>query len=758
MKLGLSLCQTGRAQSRQILGIGLILLIGGGGSLFSQKNQKGRVPPDVAPVALAVRVSTPPVMDGEVLLDPAWRDADQITGFWQTMPYEGEPASEETVVRIVYDSRTLYIGVVCFDRNPENIVVSETRRDSSLENTDSFLLILDTYRDLQNGFVFGTNPAGLEYDGQVTKEGQGGSSSNLRQQSSAGGGFNLNWDASWEVKTRIGEFGWSSEFALPFRTLRYQMGEEQTWGLNFQRNIRRRNETSFWAPLPRQFNLYRLSLAGTLGGLKIQNQSNLQLTPYLLGEVRNLDPERKTDWSGDAGLDIKYNVRPSLTLDGTVNTDFAQVEVDEYQINLDRFNLFFPEKRPFFLENAGFFAVGDPGEIELFFSRRIGIGANGEIIPILAGGRLSGKLSQRTNIGLLNMQTQEDQGVAPSENFTVARLSQEFGNRSSLGGIFVNRQSTGQFSSEKDFNRTYGVDGRFGLGEFTDLSGFAATTSSPELQESQYAFKLGANFNSPGWQITGNYTEVADGFNPEVGFLRRSANGYRKLDGMILKRIRPENRFGLLEIRPHVTYRGYWNLEGFQETGWLHVDNHLEWRKGAEVHTGINFTREGLLEPFEIADGIFVPPGTYDHKEAQLVANTNEGAWISVSARSNIGGFFGGNRIAVTPSMRLRVREVLTTEMSWGYNDVSLPGSQFTTNLARARISYSFTPHVFVQSLIQYNDRDDLWSINLRFTWLHSANTGLFVVFNQSRGFAGSGFSRDRSLTVKLNRIFDLLD
>ncbi len=205
------------------------------------------------------------------------------------MPDEGEPASEQTTVRIVFDSRNLYIRTVCYDRSPEGIIVSETRRDSSLENTDSFIVILDTYHDFRNGFVFGTNPAGLEYDGQVTKEGQGSGLSSMRQQSSAGGGFNLNWDGSWEARTKVGDYGWSSEFAIPFRTLRYQQEMQQTWGLNFQRNIPRRNENSFWASLPRQFNLNRLSLAGSLNGLEIKAQRNLQSAPCVLGEIRDLD-------------------------------------------------------------------------------------------------------------------------------------------------------------------------------------------------------------------------------------------------------------------------------------------------------------------------------------------------------------------------------------------------------------------------------------------------------------------------------------
>ena len=251
----------------------------------------------------------------------------------------------------------------------------------------------------------------MEYDGQVTNEGSGsgrmgggggGGAGGFRpgggsqQQRGSGGGFNLNWDGAWQVSAKISEIGWTAEFAIPFRTLRYPTSEAQTWGLNFQRNIRNRNEEAFWAPLPRQFSLHRVSLAGQLQGIEVPPQRNLKLTPYVLGETVNRTAGQRTTSTGDFGADLKYSVTPSLTLDMTYNTDFAQVEVDEEQINLDRFNLFFPEKRPCFLENAGLFSVGQPGQIEIFFSRRLGIGASGDQIPILGGGRLSGKIGNNT--------------------------------------------------------------------------------------------------------------------------------------------------------------------------------------------------------------------------------------------------------------------------------------------------------------------------------------------------------------------------
>jgi hypothetical protein len=338
--------------------------------------------PDVKdrPSVQAIHLNELPEIDGEVIADAIWQKHEPFDGLKQIRPVAGQPASEKTDIRIAYTETMLYVSVVCYDAEPEKLVVSDARRDASLDGTDSFLFIIDTYHDKQNGFVFGTNSLGIEYDGQVDNEGQGNNNAN-RQQGGTIGGFNLNWDASWEVKAKTGDYGWSAEFAIPLRTIRFASGENRTWGLNIQRNIRKTNEVAYWAPLPIQFDLKRLSLAGELTGLNLHTPGNLKFIPYGLMQVyRDHDkaPD-ETEVHPDVGADIKYSITPSLTLDLTYNTDFAQVEVDQQQINLDRFNLFFPEKRPFFLENAGFFSAGSPGEVDLFFSRRIGISNNGQL-------------------------------------------------------------------------------------------------------------------------------------------------------------------------------------------------------------------------------------------------------------------------------------------------------------------------------------------------------------------------------------------
>jgi hypothetical protein len=711
-------------------------------------------------VATASRVTEAPTIDGDILNDPAWAQAAPITGFTQEQPNEGEPVSERTEVRIIFTNDTLYIGAILYDSDPSGIIVSDARRDAPLDDTDSFQMIFDTYRDRQNGFVFGTNPAAIEYDGQVTNEGQGGGGLGFGQMQSggSGAGFNINWDAAWTVRTRIGEHGWSAEFAIPFRTLRYPSSATQTWGINFQRNIRRKNERAYWAPIPRQFNLYRLSLAGSIAGVQTPALRNFRITPFGLANalksgVNPVDNEMDYDFGGD----LKYGITPSLTLDGTINTDFAQVEVDDQQVNLDRFTLFFPEKRPFFLENAGFFSVGNPGEVDLFFSRRIGIADNGEAIPIMGGGRVSGKAG-KFNLGLLNMQTSEFDEVVPSNNFGVIRVSRDLPNRSSIGAIFTNRIATGDLSDiEKDNGQTYGIDGKIGFGLTTMVSGFMSRTETELSGDRDYAFNVRSQTNTPRWDLNVGYQEVGDAFNPTVGFLSRK--NYRKPDVMLMTRWRPEDFMKLQELRPHATFRGFWGFDGFQETGFLHLDNHWQFRDSTEVHTGMNLTREGVRTPFEIYPGVIVPPGTYDHAEAQLVAMSNQGAPLSVSMRATIGGFFGGDRVALNPTVRFRYGDALTTELNYQRNDIDLPGGSFSTNLVRTRVSYSFTPRIFTQALIQYNDRADLWSMNFRFGWLQAANTGLFVVYTDTRGLYDL-FDRpertDRSFIVKYSYMFDL--
>ena len=609
---------------------------------------QAQVPPAAAkqsrtPVGSAARVTKPPVIDG-LLGDAAWDEAPILGNFVQREPNEGEPASERTEVRLVYNESALYVGAWMFLEDPSIIVVGETRRDAPLGNTDVFLVVLDTYLDRQNGFVFGTTPAGIEFDGQITRDGQGGGGGVRRQQTGSGGGFNLNWDGAWDVATSTDENGWYAELRIPFDTLRYRKGGEQTWGVNFGRNVRARNEESEWAPIPREFSMYRVSLAGTLTGFEAPSRKIFTVTPYVLGDVsRDYTTELSATRDGAIGGDAKVGLTQSLTLDLTANTDFAQVEVDDLQINLTRFPLFFPEKRPFFLENAGSFSVGTPQSAELFFNRRIGL-FEGESVPIQGGARLTGKMAgmqvallaiQADSLNVFDVET-EDIIHEPPNNFGVVRLFQEFENRRRVGGIFVSRVSTDNTS---DYNFTYAVDGTYGIGEAIDFTGWAAGTTTPSVDSGQYAYDFSSSYETSDWQLSGTYREIGEGFNPEVGFLSRE--DYRHVSARVLRAYRFPNVEWFRELRPHASLSQFWDLEGFSETYMVHIDSHFEFENGAFFQLpALNFIGEGLKEPFEIRDGIVIAAGRYDNFNWGFRANTDRRAMLSLDSTIDAGGFF----------------------------------------------------------------------------------------------------------------------
>lgn len=694
-----------------------------------------------------------PLVDGEIINDPVWQMIPAITDLIQIRPNYGAPVSEKTEVRIAYSTTTFYVSVVCYDTDASGIVVSDSRRDADLNDEDSFLFIIDTYHDRQNGFLFGTNAQGMEYDAQIDNEGKGNFNAN-RQQGGVIGGTNINWDATWKVRSQLGDYGWSAEFAIPFRSLRYAPGENKTWGLNFQRNISKNTETAYWTSLPLGFDMKRLSLAGNLEGLNLKNPGNLKLIPYVLGQHVNDDALDETETNFDAGADIKYSVTPSLTLDLTYNTDFAQVEVDDQQVNLDRFNLFFPEKRAFFLENAGQFGVGSPGEVDLFFSRRIGIGEGGSLVPIIGGARLSGKVGQ-TNVGFLSMFTDDvEEAAIEKNNFTVARVNHNFGGtRSSLGGIFINRAGLGEM--DDDYNRVYAMDGKWGIGNKAEVTGFAAKSVTPGIEDNDHAFKILGNYDWNGWRLNAGYTEVGEGFNPEVGFLQRTA--FRKPEFLVFRTHRFKDAGRLLEIRPHVSYRGYWNFDDQLITSFLHVDNHWVFKSGFEIHTGINFTTEQVFEDFTISD-VTVPVGYYNNQELQLVITTNPNNALFFDTRTIIGGYFNGHQITNSGTAKYRIGDKFNSSLTMSHSDIQLDTGNLTALVGGLRLAYSFTPRIFLQSLIQRNNVSNITSVNARFGWLQNANTGLFVVFNVVKDDDLIDALDNQTFTIKYTHRFDILN
>ena len=713
-------------------------------------------------IAPVVRSTKLPVMDGNVIDDEAWSSINPIISFTQKSPDEGQVATEKTAVRIMYSDQMFYVSVICYDSNPKGIVISDTRRDAPLNNTDSFMFILDTFHDQQNGFVFGTNAGGIEYDAQVSGGGEGMSISSTRQSVGVGANFNINWDAAWDVKTEIGEYGWSAEFAIPFKTLRFSSEKDQSWGANFQRTIARKNEHIFWSPIPRQFSLNRLALEGTLTGINVPTDRNIKLMPYVLGNNNKVINETSySESEGDFGFDAKVGVTSSLTMDITYNTDFAQVEADEQQVNLDRFSLFFPEKRAFFLENAGLFSAGENTyygpDIEMFFSRRIGI-VSGSRVPLLGGGRLTGDLGG-FKLGILNMRTGSVKNVSDGDDYGVFRLKKELPNRTYFGGMVTRKKGLGD---DGYINQSYSVDGALGIGEAIQLIGFAAKTDpAPGIKgdNDSYAYVLEANRNTQSFTNQIRYSEVGENFNPEMGFVKRL--GYRKVLFRILNRTRPKDFFGILELRPHITYWGYWKLEdGFQETGFLHIDNHWEFRNGFRIDTGINFTREGVVDSFQIVSGEWVPPSTYDNKEIHVRTNTNLTKPFSIILVTKIGGFFNGDRKNFDTTLRYRFGDRFTSEVISKYNDVKLDdGGEFITHLIRSRLTYALSSNIYIQSLLQYNNQSDEWSMNWRFIWQQSAATGLYIVYNEAQDYDGIPIAKStKSFVLKYSYLFDIMN
>jgi hypothetical protein len=702
------------------------------------------------PTARAARAERPPTIDG-VLADSAWATAPVIGGFVQYEPFDGQPTTERTEVRVLFDAVAIYVGAWLYESDAAGIVRGEARRDVDLSNSDAFFIVLDTYLDRQNAFVFGTSPAGVEYDGQVTKEGEEafGQSLTNRTQRSFAGGLNLNWDGSWRVATSADARGWYAEFRIPYATLRYPRGGVQQWGLNFARHIRRKNEQAFWAAVPRQYDLYRVSLAGTLEGLEAPARRSASLTPYGITSLRK---DYARDLSGnelDVGADAKMGLTQSLTLDLTYNTDFAQVEVDDQQVNLTRFALFFPEKRPFFLENAGDFSVGTAENVELFFSRRIGIGANGNAVPILGGGRLTGKLAG-LSVGVLNIATRNQDSLS-GNNYSVARAFKELPNRSRLGAILVSRVNT---DDRDDYNLTMGVDGRLGVGDKLLIDAYAARSATPGRDGADYAYNASASYTGRNWEWGTAYREVAEDFNPEVGFLARGNT--RFASGRVLRHIRTPGVAWFREFRPHITYREFFDFDWYSTTRLLHFDSHFVFASGAFFQLpALNLTREGLRADYEISPGIIVPSGSYENAEWGFAYNTNLSAPLSLQGRVDIGGFYTGRRAGTTSTFNARFGKVAGF-VRVTYYDVRLPQGDFTTSIVSVKLAYSFTPRIYLQSLVQYNKDTDRIDGNYRFGWLNAAGTGLFVVLNDNEGVGSLRGTQERQLAVKFTRLLEL--
>jgi len=714
-------------------------------------------PPSVS----AVRIATPPVLDGRVN-DEEWGTAPAASDFVQQRPLLGQPATERTEIRFLYTEDALYISAICFDSEPDKIVDTQSRRDGNLNDSDSILIILDTFLDRQNGFLFGTNPSGIQYDAQILTEGVSGG-----QVSSAGGvggsatstaargnvaAVNVNWNTTWTVSSSRTERGWETEIKIPLTSLRFKNSEEpQKWGLNVMRNIRRKNEQSFWAEIPQAYSIYRVSLAGELESLEIRSPRNLKFIPYVLAGPRKDFTTSNTDFKAEVGFDVKYGLTSTLTLDGTVNTDFAQVEVDDEQINLTRFDLFFPEKRGFFLENAGTFAFGTPREMDLFFSRRIGI-EDGTEVPILWGARLTGRLD-RFSLGILSIQTGEEENLVAGQNFFVGRVRREFHRRSSVGFIFTNRDNVGEPLGRTEYNRAWGTDLQLGFGEHVILSSWLAKSYSPDLSGDDWAGHFIAEYRSDLWRFDARYQEIQENFNPEVGFVPRQ--GIRHPRFGVYFTPSPESG-PVRQWNPHFTFRRFYGFDGELETERQHWDLEIHLTNGGSIGITTNRNYEFLRVPFEPHPGVMVPAGVYRFNEYNFFLGSDPSAAVFGDIDIGFGGFYGGDIQTYSVSLGFRTGPRFITIFDFTNTGVEADWGRFNTNLGRIKVNYSFTPYRFIDAFLQYNSRSQQFSSNIRFGWTTTSGTGLYVVYNDRYATPGERFDPlERALFVKYSYQFD---
>jgi len=686
-------------------------------------------------------------LDG-ALTEAFWICADSVSEFRQREPLEGQPATERTVVRLAYDAHALYVGVMAYDDEPEAVVARVLQRDRIMQKEffggglkfagdDAVALLIDPFHDHRNAVVFATNPNGAEFEALLTDEGKE---------------VNVDWRGVWRVAAMRTRLGWSAEFRIPWRTLRYgDVTDRRVWGLNVFRVIRRKNEEVLWRSWRRDGEGFqRVSRAGHLLGLRdLPGQGlNLEAKPFVLTGARQvLDDTGRipTETTGKVGLDLKTELRPGLLLDLTANTDFAQVEVDDEQVNLTRFNLFFPEKRDFFLENAGIFEFGQPGNpfqtppFLMFFSRRIGIDAEGEV-PILGGARLTGRVGDQT-VGFLNVLTDAAHGRA-RENFSVVRVKRDVGERSYLGAMVTDRRSA------DGWNTVAGIDARFGFSQAWVLDAFVARTSTGGPSGEGFAYRASLDYTGDEWGMFFNHISVEPGVVTSSGFTTRT--DLRKTDLFGRHRWRP-TALGLRKIDVWLGGNYQTTIDGRLQDWQVGPSMTPEWESGDNARIFANLGETVIDRAFMLSGRAEVPAGTYRVDHVGWSGGTSTNRWIYAETQGRIGDFFGGRLISVGTT--LTVAPIPQVNLAVGYtrNDVSIPSESFVADISSVRASYSFSTKLFTNVLVQYNSLGGTFSTNVRFDFIHRPGSDLFLVFTENRGTEGNLWDlTNRGLVMKV--------
>jgi hypothetical protein len=684
-------------------------------------------------------------LDG-TLNDAQWQDVPSATRFIQREPTAGVPATEATEVKVAFTPSTLYIGIRALDSQPRQVVARAMQRDANVDEDDSVSIVLDTFDDRRNGYYFATNANGVRTDALISDEGDD---------------FNIEWNGVWQVKARRTEEGWTAEMEIPFSTLRFSPGKE-AWGMNVRRLVRRKGEESTWAPLPLEADIFRMSLAGRLAGLAGMSPGlNLRVKPFTVAAGKESAAAARQSRGGDGmetdnntGIDVKWGVGRGLSLDLTVNTDFAESEADEQKVNLSRFSLFLPERREFFLENAGIFEFGPRNVftspvMQPFFSRRVGLTANGEAVPIEWGTRLTGRAGE-WSLGVLDAQTGAPQaGDGEGDNWGVLRIKRRVGERLSVGLLST------RHAADDHENRVYGVDADFNPTARLKLRTFWAQ-SDDTMEGTGRTGGLGAVYRGPVWRWNLDATEIGERFDPEAGFLLR--RGVRRYTGSLTFVPRPE----IPHIR-NLYFEGrsevYTDLDGRLDWAWNGFDLFSFRTKSDDVlglYADVRYER--LDEPFEIRPGIVIPAAEHRFGDLGVWFETNSSRAVSSNAWIQKGSFYDGDRLSQGISLRLRPGSHFRSESTWEHQEVDLPGGAFDVNLVRQRLTLAVTPDLSTAAFVQFNDTAELLSLNLRFNWIYRPGADIFLVLNQTWDATGLGqrTRRDRQAILKVTYLFAL--
>jgi hypothetical protein len=693
-----------------------------------------------SPTATAARATGPIVIDGR-FDEESWAHSQAITELIQRDPNEGQPATERTEIRILFDNRNLYFAIYCYDSNPRGIVATELRRDDDLETDDSFEIMIDTFHDHRNGYRFRVNALGTMRDEAVTGEGQA---------------RNANWDEQWEASGRITEDGWLVEIAIPFKAMRFATnnGGPVEWGINFHRTVMRKNEELFWSGYRRGYTFTRISGSGHLVGLSDMEGFQYRVKSYVNGSATQVPGD--TSYKGKVGIeDIKYMLTPDLALDLTVNPDFAQADVDQAQVNLSRFNLFFPEKREFFQEGAGTFSFGGGGfgnDLVLFHSRRIGLSDDREEIPILGGLKLTGKQGP-VELGLLNMQTRRS-GELAGQNFSVARVKANILGRSFVGGMLT--RNTG--SPLRGDNLAMGLDSYFNFYRYLTMNASVAKTDSTGIDEKDWSYRGRVAWASDRFDINLARLRIEENFRPEMGFVGRAQEGWKGVErtqGGLSYNPRPGGtlirQFGISSGFDYIT-----NQEGFLDTRSGSLGFSTTFQAGDIVSFDFSRNFERLVEPFRVrGGGGTVPVGDYRFNDFGVNYTGHRGRRISGSVGLSRGGFFDGSLTTFELSPSFRPNANLSVIPSFEWNRIDRGDFTFITRELNTEINYALNQKWLTRSAVVLNSQDRSILTNLRLNYIFRPGDDLFVVYSEARTYGELGGPVNRALIVKITYSID---